>query len=114
MVGKPVALEFLGVERQALGSDLNRSTWRAGGKGVTDEVVDDLPDQRGVGHGEKGDTVGFEGKRHSEAVSLGLRRRTDAARGLVERTRGDVTNALQQARLEEKMAQFQAQIGDDD
>ncbi len=54
--------------------------------------------------------MGFD---YPEAVSLGLRRRTDAARGLVERTRGDVTNALQQARLEEKMAQFQAQIGDD-
>jgi translin len=47
---------------------------------------------------------------YPEAVSLGLRRRTDAARGFVERTRGDVTNALQQARLEAKMAQLQARI----
>jgi len=51
--------------------------------------------------------MGFD---YPEAVTLGLRRRTDAARGLVERTRGDVTNALQQARLEAKMAQFQARI----
>ncbi|MBM3471690.1 MAG: haloacid dehalogenase [Armatimonadetes bacterium] len=49
---------------------------------------------------------------YPEAVSLGLRRRTDAARGLVERTRGDVTNALQQSRLEAKMAQFQARISE--
>ncbi len=55
--------------------------------------------------------MGFD---YPEAVSLGLRRRTDAARGLVERTRGDVTNALQQARLEEKMAQLRSRIGDDD
>jgi translin len=51
--------------------------------------------------------MGFD---YPEAVTLGLRRRTDAARGLVERTRGDVTNALQQARLEAKMAHFQARI----
>lgn len=54
--------------------------------------------------------LGFD---YPEAVSLGLRRRTDAARGLVERTRGDVTNALQQARLEEKMAQLWSRIGDE-
>ncbi|MBM3498889.1 MAG: hypothetical protein FJX74_09485 [Armatimonadetes bacterium] len=51
--------------------------------------------------------MGFD---YPEAVTLGLRRRTDAARGLVERTRGDVTTALQQARLEAKMAQFQSQV----
>jgi translin len=51
--------------------------------------------------------MGFD---YPEAVTLGLRRRTDAARGFVERTRGDVTNALQQARLERKMAQFEARI----
>jgi translin len=49
---------------------------------------------------------------YPEAVTLGLRRRTDAARGLVERTRGDVTNALQQARLEQRMAEFRERLGD--
>jgi translin len=49
---------------------------------------------------------------YPDAVSFGLRRRVDAARGMVERTRGDVTNALQQARLEEKMAQLRSQVGD--
>lgn len=47
---------------------------------------------------------------YPDAVSFGLRRRVDAARGMVERTRGDVTNALQQARLEEKMAQLRSRV----
>ena len=47
---------------------------------------------------------------YPDAVSFGLRRRVDAARGMVERTRGDVTNALQQARLEEKMAQLRDRV----
>lgn len=51
--------------------------------------------------------MGFD---YPEAVTLGLRRRTDAARGFVERTRGDVTNALQQARLEAKIAELQAHL----
>jgi translin len=49
---------------------------------------------------------------YPNAVSLGLRSRVDAARGLVERTRGDVTNALQQARLEEKMGRLRSHIED--
>ncbi len=49
---------------------------------------------------------------YPNAVSLGLRSRVDAARGLVERTRGDVTNALQQARLEEKMGRLRSHIDD--
>jgi translin len=53
--------------------------------------------------------MGFD---YPEAVTLGLRRRTDAARGLVERTRGDVTTALQQARLEAKMAQLRESLQD--
>lgn len=39
-------------------------------------------------------------------VTNGLRGRSDAARGLVERTRGDLTNALRQARLEQRMAEL--------
>ncbi|MGQ9732750.1 MAG: haloacid dehalogenase, partial [Candidatus Zipacnadales bacterium] len=54
--------------------------------------------------------MGFD---YPDAVSLGLRRRTDAARGFVERTRGDVTTALQQARLEQKMAEFRETMGTD-
>ncbi len=38
-----------------------------------------------------------------EAVTAGLRRTTDALRGVVERTRGDVTSALRQQALEERL-----------
>lgn len=47
-----------------------------------------------------------------EAVTGGLRRRTDAARGILERTRGDITLALRQHRLEEKLTQFQDSVSD--
>ena len=47
-----------------------------------------------------------------EAVTGGLRRRTDAARGILERTRGDVTLALRQHRLEEKLTRFQSSVSD--
>ena len=40
-----------------------------------------------------------------EGVTDGLRRATDVARGLVERTRGDVTNALVQDRLRAALEQ---------
>ena len=41
-----------------------------------------------------------------EAVTRGLRRSTDMARGVLERTRGDLTVALRQRRLERKLAAF--------
>ncbi len=39
-----------------------------------------------------------------DAVTRGLRRNTDMVRGVLERTRGDLTVALRQRRLEEKLA----------
>ncbi len=39
-----------------------------------------------------------------EAVTGGLRRSTDAMRGVLERTRGDLTISLQQRRLERRLA----------
>ena len=39
-----------------------------------------------------------------EAVTGGLRRSTDAMRGVLERTRGDLTISLQQRRLEQRLA----------
>ena len=45
--------------------------------------------------------MGFD---YPNAISLGLRGRSDAVRGFVERTRGDLTNALRQQRLEERLA----------
>ena len=42
-----------------------------------------------------------------EAVTGGLRHSTDAMRGVLERTRGDLTISLQQRRLEQRLAQLE-------
>lgn len=47
---------------------------------------------------------------YPNAISLGLRGRSDAVRGFVERTRGDLTNALRQKRLEERLAAFEDRL----
>ena len=47
-----------------------------------------------------------------DAITRGLRRSTDATRGILERTRGDLTLALGQRRLEEKLAAFQRRLSD--
>ena len=51
--------------------------------------------------------IGFD---YPKAISLGLRGRGDALRGMVERTRGDLTNTLCQARLERRLAEFDAKL----
>lgn len=48
---------------------------------------------------------------YPNAISLGLRGRSDAARGMVERTRGDMTTALRASRLEAKMRELQEKLG---
>ncbi|MCH8109213.1 MAG: haloacid dehalogenase, partial [Chloroflexi bacterium] len=47
-----------------------------------------------------------------EAVTRGLRRSTDMARGILERTRGDLTVALRQQRLEQNIDAFREQLVD--
>jgi translin len=47
---------------------------------------------------------------YPDTVTHGLRRNSDAARGLIERTRGDLTNALRQDALEERLAAFEKRI----
>jgi translin len=47
---------------------------------------------------------------YPDTVTHGLRRNSDAARGLIERTRGDLTNALRQDALESKLAEFERRI----
>ena len=47
---------------------------------------------------------------YPEAITGGLRRTTDQLRGVLERTRGDLTLALRQRSLEEKLAQFQSKV----
>jgi len=47
---------------------------------------------------------------YPDMVTHGLRRNSDAARGLIERTRGDLTNALRQDSLEAKLAAFERSL----
>ena len=47
---------------------------------------------------------------YPDAVTRGLRRSTDAARSILERTRGDLTLALRQDRLEARLAQFEKRV----
>ena len=49
-----------------------------------------------------------------EGVTGGLRRRTDQLRGVVERTRGDVTHALRQTALEDRMASLESRLQESD
>jgi len=53
--------------------------------------------------------MGFD---YPNAVTYGLRGRSDAVRGMVERTRGDLTNALRQARLEQRMAEMEEKLSE--
>ena len=46
-----------------------------------------------------------------EAVTGGLRRTTDQLRGVLERTRGDLTMALRQHSLEQRLSDFQSSAG---
>ena len=46
-----------------------------------------------------------------EAVTRGLRRNTDMVRGVLERTRGDLTLALRQRRLQREIAALQDALG---
>ncbi len=48
-----------------------------------------------------------------EAVTRGLRRSTDMVRGVLERTRGDLTVALRQRRLEEKLGALEEKLGEE-
>jgi translin len=44
-----------------------------------------------------------------EAVTGGLRHRTDDMRGVLERTRGDLTLALRQHQLEVRLSEWEGQ-----
>ena len=48
---------------------------------------------------------------YPEAVTAGLRRTTDAVRGILERTRGDLTVALVQRNLERRLEDFEGKLG---
>jgi translin len=42
-----------------------------------------------------------------DAITSGLRRSTDAARGILEKTRGDLTSAVVQLQLQRSMRELQ-------
>jgi translin len=46
-----------------------------------------------------------------DAITGGLRRRVDAVRGVLERTRGDVTTSLRQQQLREALLDFEQRVG---
>ncbi len=45
-----------------------------------------------------------------DAITQGLRRRTDVLRGVLERTRGDLTNSLRQQQLQEALRDLERQL----
>jgi translin len=47
-----------------------------------------------------------------DALTHGLRRQTDVVRGVLERTRGDVTHSMRQQQLQEALADFEARLND--
>ena len=48
----------------------------------------------------------------NDSITLGLRRRTDTVRAVLERTRGDVTTSLRQAELEKALQALEARIAE--
>jgi len=48
---------------------------------------------------------------YPDAITNGLRRQTDLARGIIEKTRGDMTFSLRGEHLEQAMARLSAQLG---
>ncbi len=49
-----------------------------------------------------------------DALTGGLRRQTDVLRGVLERTRGDLTQSLRQQKLQDALAKFETRILDND
>lgn len=48
---------------------------------------------------------------YPDAMTGGLRRTTDAVRGILEKTRGDLTLSVQQRRLEQRLDEFGSKLG---
>jgi len=48
-----------------------------------------------------------------DAITGGLRRQTDMLRGVVERTRGDLTTAIRQEMMREALREFESRLGAD-
>jgi translin len=50
---------------------------------------------------------------YPDAITGGLRRTTDVTRGILEKTRGDLTIAARQRDLEQRLADFEARFASD-
>ena len=48
-----------------------------------------------------------------DAITGGLRRRTDTVRGVLERTRGDLTNSLRRQYLADAISRLEARLDPD-
>jgi len=51
---------------------------------------------------------------YPDAITAGLRRLTDIARGIIERTRGDMTISLRQEHLEDSLRRLERRLPDED
>ena len=47
---------------------------------------------------------------YPDAMTKGLRHKTDVTRSIIEKTRGDLTNAMRQQKLEKAMKEFESRI----
>jgi translin len=49
-----------------------------------------------------------------DALTYGLRRQTDVVRGVLERTRGDMTSSLREQRLQDALKRFEQRVMDEE
>ena len=49
---------------------------------------------------------------YPNAITNGLRRKTDLARGIIERTRADITTSFRQSQLEKSMEKLSKQLSE--
>jgi translin len=49
---------------------------------------------------------------YPDAITGGLRRLTDLARSIIERTRGDLTLSMRQEKLEQSLQRLEAKLND--
>ena len=75
-------------------------TLRAGDVAACEECLEVMDEVYGV-------LVSFD---YPEAMTGGLRRTTDAVRGILERTRGDLSVAVRQRDLEERLREFEERL----
>jgi translin len=107
----PPTPESLGVEHSTYlnglaeaASELRRTVLDIIRKGHSDEaerLLDEMDTIYGI-------LISFD---FHDAITGGLRRRVDALRGVLERTRGDVTTSLRQQQLRAALAAFEERIG---